>query len=593
VLAERPWGIREAFPKLFQSDAAATMALIGPFEFGSFRLDPEKSVLWQGGDLVPLTPKALAVLAALADARGDVLSKPELMARVWPDTAVGEANLSVTVAALRKRIDPQPGGGSWIETVPRRGYRFGGPFRASGDAARLSLAVLPFACLGPGTESHLGLGMADALIGRLTAFDGLLVRPTGAVAHYAGSPKAPREAARELGVDAVVTGTVQRDAGRVRLSVQLVPRPASLRPWADSFDADWTDLFAVQDALAERMAQALRPRLGPAGAASRRHTPTPDAFEAYLLGRYFWSRFDPEHLGKAFACFGEAAQLDPLYAAPLSGLADSHLMLGLAGLRKPRDAWRVAAECAERALAQDRSHAEAHVSRAYARLFGEWAWDEARADLERAIAIHPGSASVHLWLGLFLAISGDLAGARDALARARHVDPLSGVSRFIQGVMWGWAGDHRRQLELARRAVELRPHAFFGHYALGMACVELGRYTAGLKALRRAVALALDGPVMRGQLAWALATAGEESKAREELRALDALEGATFVSPCQCAAVLLALGERQLALARLERGAAERDWLSVFLKASPAFRPLAGDPRFEALVAQVGIPARR
>ncbi len=570
------------------------MADPGVFEFGPFRLDPEKSVLWRGADLVPLTPKAFALLRALVDARGDVVSKQELMTRVWPDAAVEDANLSVTVSALRRLIDSQPDGRSWVETVPRRGYRFSGAMRTTSAPPGLSLAVLPFACLGPETEAHLGLGMADALIGRLTAFDGLLVRPTAAVAHYAEAPTPPRDAARELGVDAVVTGTVQRDGERVRLSVQLVPRPAAMRPWAESFDADWTDLFAVQDALAERMALALRPRLTPTSRASAgpRHTPQPKAFEAYMRGRYFWSRFDPENLGKAFAYFGEAAQLDPLYAAPHAGLSDAHLMLGLAGLQPPLDAWTIAAGCAERALAQDAGLAEAHVSRGFARLFSDWDWAGASSAIAHAVALQPGAASVHVWQGLFLMISGDLPGATRTLDEALRIDPLSGAASALRCFVHEIAGEFDQELELARRAVELRPKVFFGHWCMGLASVGLGQKQAGIDALRRAVELMVKGPGMRTQLACALARLAETEAARRELEALDALADNTFVSPCQRAAILLALGDPDGALERIQEGLAVRDAWAVFLGASPLYRALHGDPRFEAILARVGLPHR-
>lgn len=358
------------------------------FEFGPYRLDGGKSVLWRGGDLVPLTPKALDLLTVLVEQGGDVVSKQELMSRVWPDTVVEEGNLSVTIAALRKALDPQSDGRSHIQTVPRRGYRFDAPLRASAEPRRLGLAVLPFACLGPETEAHVGLAMADALIGRLTHSDALIVRPTMAVAQYATLPLAPRDAARELGVDAVLTGTVQREAGRVRVSVQLVPRPAALKPWAESFDADWTDLFAVQDDLAGRVTQALLPRLSSQAPVARaRYVPRPEAHEAYLRGRFFWSRFDPEGLGKAFGCFGEAAELDPGYAAPHGGLADAHLLLGLAGLSPSPGAWDLTLECAQRALEGDPTLAEAHVASAYARLFRDWDWKGARAALDRALGL--------------------------------------------------------------------------------------------------------------------------------------------------------------------------------------------------------------
>jgi DNA-binding winged helix-turn-helix (wHTH) protein/tetratricopeptide (TPR) repeat protein len=565
----------------------------GSFEFGPFRLSTEKSVLWRGDELVPLTPKAFDLLRVLVEHRGDVVTKRELMSRVWTDTVVEEGNLSVTVTALRKALDPQPNGRSYIQTVPRRGYRFDGPVRGGGEPPRLSLAVLPFKCLGPETEAHLGLSMADALIGRLTAYEALVVRPTLAVAHYAMAPVEPRQATQELGVDAVVAGTVQRQGGRVRLSVQLVPRPAALRPWAQNFDADWTDLFAVQDAIAERVAEALWPRLTAGGVSSRdrvRHTPKPEAHEAYLRGRFFWARFDPESLGRAFGYFGEAARLDPRYAAPRGGLAGAHLLLGLAGLSPPAEAWDLALECAEQALERDPGLGEAHVAKGYAALFRDWDWRGARVALDRAVARSPGAASVHLWRGLFLALVGDLAEARRAIARGREIDPLSGVASAFQCFLHEIAGEHDAELELARRAVALRPHNFLGYRCLGVASVHLGQPAQALRALGRAVELMHDGPGMRAVLAWAFARAGDLAEARRRLEDLDRIATNTFVSPCLRAAVLGALGDNAAALARIEEGAQKRDAQVVFLGADPLFAPLRADPRFRALQSRIGLP---
>ena len=233
------------------------------YEFGPYRLDAEKSVLWRADTLVSLTPKALALLDALVEAGGDVVPKADLMARVWPDTAVQEANLSVTVATLRRALGNQDNGRSWIETVPRRGYRFDGPVKGPAGAEWVTLAVLPFEVLGPAAEPHVGLGLADALISRLTGLDGLRVRPTAAVTHLSGQHVAPRDAAVDLGVDAVLTGTVRQEGERVRLSLQLVPRRADLRPWARQVDTPFTDLFGVEDRLAEEVAGLLHARLVP------------------------------------------------------------------------------------------------------------------------------------------------------------------------------------------------------------------------------------------------------------------------------------------------------------------------------------------
>jgi TolB-like protein/Tfp pilus assembly protein PilF len=471
--------------------------------------------------------------------------------------------------------------------VPRRGYRFDAPLRAAVEPPRLGLAVLPFSCLGGATDASVGLGMADALIGRLARSDALLVRPTLAVARYAAAAPEPREAARELGVDAVLCGTVQRAAGRVRISVQLVARTAALRPWADSFDAEWTDLFAVQDALAERVTEALLPRLSPAARLRRRRAPRPEAHEAYLRGRYLWSRLDPESLAKAFGCFGEAAALDPEYAAPQAGLADAHILLGLAGLSPPPGAWDLALECAGRALDRDPALADAHVARAYARLFRDWDWRAAREGLDEAFALEPGSLAVHAWRGLFFALACETGAARQAIARALEIDPLSGLAAAFRCYLYEIAGEFDQELALAQRAIALGPATLLSHRCLGIAHVRLGHYARGLEALRRAVKLSRDGPGMRAVLAWALARAGDAAGARRLLSELQDLAASGFAFPCLGAAALLELGDADAALERLEEAALTRDAFVVFLGADPSFAPLRAHERFQALLARV------
>ena len=327
----------------------------------------------------------------------------------------------------------------------------------------------------------------------------------------------------------------------------------------------------------------------PATAARPRPKPRPEAHEAYLRGRFLWSRFDPESLGKAFGCFGEAAQLDPRYAAPRGGLADAHLLLGLAQLSPPPGAWELALECAQQALESDPDLAEAHVARGYARLFRDWDWRGAREALDRAVASSPGASAVHLWLGLFLALAGDLNEARAAISRGREIDPLSGVAMAFQCFLHEIAGEPALELALARRAVELRPTNVLGHRCLGIAAVCLGRMGPGLKALQRAVELSQDGPGMRALLAWGLVRAGDAAGARRRLAELDALAANGFVSPCLRAAVLVALGEPGAALTRLEEGAAQRDAHVVFLAVDPLFAPLRDEARFRALLGRIGL----
>ena len=364
-------------------------------EFGPYRLDARRRLVWKGDALLDVPPKAAELLAALAGEAGEVVSKEELLQRVWPDTFVEEANLSVNVSILRKALGEQPDGRPWIQTVARRGYRFLGAVRAQAAAPR-SLAVLPFRSLGTDeADEALGLGMADALITRLAATGRVAVRPTGTVRRFASADVDPVEAGRQLGVDAVVDGRLQRSGSRLRLTVQLVPTAGGAPLWADHFDEEFTHLFAVEDTVAERVAAALvaelsaeeRQRLG------RRQTESLEAYQAYCRGRFFWGRFSRPWVEKAMLSFHEATAHDPRYALPHAGLADAFLVAGFAGALPPREAWALAAESSRAALGLDDRIPEPHVSAGFLRLLQEWDWDGAERELRRAIELAPDSAA--------------------------------------------------------------------------------------------------------------------------------------------------------------------------------------------------------
>lgn len=559
------------------------------YEFGPFRLDADKAVLWRDGEVVPLTPKALALLLALVRAGGDLVPKADLMSRVWPDTAVQEANLSVTVAALRKTIGTQDDGRSWIQTVPRRGYRFDGPLEGPEDDEKVvTLAVLPLDVLGPDAEPHTGLGLADSLISRLTGLDGLRVRPTAAVTHLTGVQVAPRDAAADLGVDAVLTGTLRQEGERLRLSVQLVPRGLELRPWARQIDTRFTDLFSVEDRLAEEVAGQLHARLRSPGERPPEQAPKREAWESYVRGRYFESWLNTDGVSRAIGHFGEATTRDPGWAAPYAGLADAHVLLVFAGAAQPREAWDRAAECVERALERDPNLAAAHAVAAWVALFRDWDWEKAQGAHRRALEQEGDSHIIRLLHGLFLDVSGRLDEARQEIERALAVDPLSGLAGVAQAFFHHVGTTVENRLSAAHQSVHLRPDSALGNWGLALANLAAGQNERGLAALRRAVELSEGGIVMRAQLAWALARTGSHAEARTLLGEIEALGGAAFVSPYHRAVVHLALGEREAALDLLEHASELRDPWVVFLAADEALSGLKDEPRFEKLAERVG-----
>ena len=437
-------------------------------------------------------------------------------------------------------------------------------------------------------DEYLGVGTSVALISRLSRLSGIVVRPTSAILKYVDRPPDPREAGRELRVDAVVEGTVQKSGNRVRVTVHLVRVDENAAGWSDTFEEEMTSLFAVQDAAARQVAQALDVELGGADRAvlARRDTADVQASQAYLKGRYFWSRFTGEWMGRAFACFQEAVERDPRYALPHAGLADAYLVLGFSGLLAPNEAWPLAEDSARTALRLDETLADAHISLGYVRLFREWDWESARASLQRAIALQPGGAA-HQWYGLFLDMEGRLEEARREIERAVELDPLSIVTGALRGFQLNLAGDHAQELAQCRATVELDPNHFLGHWGLGLAYEHAGQLEQSVAEIRRAVALAGDNPIVAALLARAEARAGRRDEARRILAAIEADRESVRPSDYQRAAVELALGEHDEALRRLERAAAAREPWMVWIRVDPMLAALRGEPRFESLVQRV------
>ncbi len=558
-------------------------------EFGPYRLDFRARVLWRGGVLEPLPPRALDLLAALAERPGDVVTKAELMARVWPDVVVEEANLSVQVSTLRKALGPRDDGRPWIETVPRRGYRLAAAAPAAAPAPP-SVAVLPLRLIGPsGDEPYLGVALADALAGRLGDSGRLIVRPMRGVLKHAEAD--PELAARELGVEAVLDGSVQLSAGRLRVSLRLVParRGGGLPPWSRAFEVPFTDVFEVQDEVAAQVTRTLLPSVAPAPAPAR-PTAEPAAYQAWLRGRYFWSRLSGPWLLRASACFHEAAELDPGFAAPHAGLAHAWVILGWSGLTPPGEAWEQAAREAALALERDPGLPDALIARAFVALLRDWDWTGATRDLDAAVQARPQDAGPVLWRGLFLALRGEAERAGRELARAEDLDPTAQIVSAARGFVACLLGDHEAELEQQQRTRELDPAQFLGHWSVGLALLHVGRLDEALAAQRRAVELSEGGALMQAMLGHALARAGDTAAARAALEELRALAPA-YDHPYQQATLLAALGQPQAAVELLARACDQRDPWVLLLGVDPLLAPLEGQPGLADLRRRVLGPA--
>lgn len=575
------------------------------YEFGPYRLDVGSRLLTRGpGEPVPLTPKAFDTLAVLLERHGRVVSKEELLEAVWPGVFIEEATLTQNVYTLRKALGEGSDDSLYIQTVPRRGYRFAAPVASAATTQAVALpgsapakpaprtiAVLPFAALGADAEKDfLGLGMADAVITRLTHVRSLTVRATSAVLRYVGQTPDPVTVGKDLAVDAVLEGTVQRAEARVRATVRLVSVADGRVIWADKLDTVATDIFTLQDHLSERVADALRLELSAPErqGLSRRATESTEAYQAYVRGRYFWDRRTEDNLYKAISYFRQALDRDPLYARAYAGLADSFVLLPLYGSAPPRDAFPKAQEAANRALDLDDELAEAHTSLAYTRFFFDRQWDAAEASFLRALAANPRYATAHHWYSFFLAARGRQDEARSHALRAVELDPLSLVINADLAFVHYFARRPEDALVQFGRTLELDPAFAYAHLGSALALAEQGELTAAVLAGERAVALS-NSSFALAALGRARALSGDVAGAEAVLRELDDRAQGQHVQANYAALVLLALGKNADALDRLEQAFEEGSHFVAFFKVWPVYDPLRGLARFSELCRQVGV----
>jgi DNA-binding winged helix-turn-helix (wHTH) protein/TolB-like protein/Flp pilus assembly protein TadD len=609
---------------------------IPPYAFGPFLLDPRERRLLRHGEVVPLTQKAFDLLQVLVENQGHLLQKDELLRRVWPDTVVEENNLTVTISALRKALGEGPTGRGYIETVPRRGYRFVADFHAPAESAEAapspqkrrgrafaltamvlaalaaaaavawvwkrptpavvavpvrSMAVLPFRSL-TNDGQYLGLGMADALITRLGRTKRLLVRSTGAVQKYTMPGLDPVAAGRELRVDSVLEGSIQTSGDRLRTTVRLLRVDDGSTLWVGTFDERLTDIFEVQDSISQRMTAALALELTDAQRTllTRRDTGDSEAYQLYLKGRFFWNKRSRDGFERGAAYFRQAVEKDPSYARAYSGLADSYIGATYYHYAAPQAAMPLARAAALKAIEIDDSLAEAYVSLAHVKTNYEWDWAEAGRLFRKAIALEPDYATAHQWYGAhYLTPMGRLDEALAETRRAQQLEPLSAVYTAFVGATLYFARRHDEAIEECRKTVELHPDFGVAHWYLGRAYLQKGRHQEALAELQKAVALSGGSPLMKGTLGVGYALAGDRAAAEGTLAELEKLRAESYASALDFADIHVALGDRERAFRWLDQAAAERAFHLIYLKVWPELDSLRPDPRFKALVRRLGL----
>jgi len=473
------------------------------------------------------------------------------------------------------------------KVVPRRGSATS---QVQEPAAIRSLAVLPFQALDAKRgDEYLGLGMADALITRLGNTGKIIVRPTSAIQKYAGAELSPQAAGQEQGVDAVLDGRIQREADRVRLTVQLIRVRDGVQLWGETFDKEFTNIFTLEDALAERVAQSIRLKL--TGEETRRFakrsTERPDAYEAYVKGRYFWNKRTDKGMKKGLEYFRQAITLDPTFAEAYVGVADSYATLGLYAVLPPKEAFPAAKEAAKRALEMDDGLAEAHATMGFINFYYDWNRVDADNEFRRALADNPNYALAHSWYGESLAAMGRYQEANAEAQRALEDDPLS----LIIGSNAGWtlslAGRGDQAIEILKKAIDIDPSFPRTHFRLGRAYEQKKSYEMAIAELQQAVSLSEGDTCYKGSLGHVYAVSGNMNQARNVLQDLEGRGGQQYVPAYAIALVYAGLGDNDHAFTWLQKAYEDRSTSMIFLRLDPELSSLHSDPRFEKLSQQI------
>lgn len=582
------------------------------YEFGPFQLIPRRRLLLRDGETVVLPSRAFDALLKLIEHEGGIFSKDELMKMVWPDTIVGESSLSQLISSIRKALEEQPHGHKYIETDPGRGYRFIAPVRVimkleeSGEKAVpapfpskpseeiRSLAVLPFRSLNAEKrDEYLELGMADTLITRLSNVVQLVVRPTSAVSKHLGCERDLSEIGAELRVEAVLEGSMYRLDDRLRVTVQMVRVEDGAVLWAAKFDEKYTDIFAVQDVIAEQAAGALALKLSQNERLliSRRDTQNPEAHLAYLKGRYFLGKRNEEGLRKGSVCFRQALDLDPAYAMAWAGLADTSTLLGMLDYAAPLETYPQAKAAAIHALELDHSLAEAHISLAQVRLQYDWDWQGAVAGFEQALKLNPHCAPAHHWFGWGLCAAGRFEQALSEIHKAQEIDPLSLViSSTMAGVLY-LARQYDKAAAHCLRVLEMDESFYLAHHCLTLIYLAQQRYDEAITRAKLAVRFSDGSPWMIAARGYAYAVAGRTVDAERTLDELHVLAQHQYVTPFYPAIICAGLNRLDEAFAWFEKALEERSGHLIWLNVDPHFDALRNEPRFKSLIRRVGFTA--
>ena len=579
------------------------------YEFGPFRLDAEERVLWRDGQAVSIPPKDLETLLVLVERAGHIVGKDELLQKVWPGVFIEEGNLARHVFNIRQVLGDAPDGRSYIETVPKRGYRFVGAVKKeSGPAAavsiapsepetsppvrsgrpawlwtlaavlfvaavgiatrlwmartapsgRVMLAVLPFANLsGDSREDYFADGLTEEMIAQLGQLQpqrlGVIARTS--IVRYKDTKENMAQIGKDLGVTYLLEGSVRRGGGRVRITAQLIQAGPQTHVWAETYERPASDVLTIQREIAQRITDSLSIKLLPKQASS----PAPvnlEAYDKYLLGRHELELGTREGVSKAIQYFQDAIAQDPNDARLYSSLADAY-EASTTYYKSPAEVMPREKEAALHALQLDPNFANAHVKLGYAYLFFDWNWPAAEKEFRRALEINPSLSDAQLGYADYLATLGHFDEALSRVQQAYVHDPLNVESRNEALWIYYFSGRMPETIDQCQKTIELEPGVGTPYSVLAMAHAQLGNRAETIRAAEE-VSRIRSSPSDLATAASSLAQVGEKTMANRVLSQALELAKDRYICRFIVATAYTELGENEKALESLQQAFLQR-----------------------------------
>lgn len=603
-----------------------------------------------GDQQIPLTPKVFDTLLYLVENSGKVIEKEELMSAIWTDTIVEENNLSQNISILRRVLGEKRGEHRFIATIPGRGFKFVAAvnlksaeiqdsrlqvpdlneveqpntenqnpknntrkpliltvaaiillilagaagfyfWRDSNKSASVSatktIAVLPFKPLvAENRDEALEMGMADTLIARLGNNREIVVRPLSSVRKFGSLEQDAQQAGRELGVETVLDGNIQRVQDKIRVSVRLISAKDGETLWSDTFDEKFTDIFVVQDAISNKVAAALALRLSvdEKKYLNIRSTESVEAYRFYLQGRYHALKLTPPEIRQGIAFYQQAIDVDPLYALAFAGMAQAYASLPITSDVKPNEAFPQAKAAANKALEIDPNLAEARIVLGVVEFWYEWDWTNAESELKKAIAVSPNNSDAHRFYSVLLTVTGRHDEAITEMELARHLDPLSLVLNALKGQAFFYAERDAEASEQINKTLEIEPDFWIAHIILARIYIRQNKFDKAVSEAKKAEQFSGGNSEAASLAGYALAKNGRRDEATAMLEELKSKANQRYVPAYNVAMIDNGVGEREAALSNLEKAFNERDARMILLKVEPKWNDLRNEPRFADLM---------